>query len=219
MWHCMMVRWYEDKWAWTSSLWERFNLAQVLDSHASSDDSDTSHWTTTHMCFDRTHQMMLVAFGWSRDVFKRVEKIVLPQSHLSFWRWKDTPKSLIFSSLFKSFFKCCHDSCLLCSYKKAYAQCDQMHVCYGWILQCRVCAKCIGCGYRVTCKVHWLWLVTCMILCENSIEPLTVSKAVLLQHSTFGRCTFDGMDRIIGWEGNLGVQAKVMGGHATSCDM
>ena len=40
--------------------------------------------------------------------------------------------------------------------------------------------------------------VTCMILCENSIEPLTVSKAVLLQHSTFGRCTFDGMDRIIG---------------------
>ena len=81
------------------------------------------------------------------------------------------------------------------------------------------------------CKVHWLWVscdmqsalvvarVTCMILCENSIEPLTVSKAVLLQHSTFGRCTFDGMDRIIGWEGNLGVQAKVMGGHATSCDM
>ena len=60
------------------------------------------------------------------------------------------------------------------------------------------------------CKVHWLWVscdmqsalvvarVTCMILCENSIEPLTVSKAVLLQHSTFGRCTFDGMDRIIG---------------------
>ena len=43
MWHCMMVRWYEDKWAWTSSFWERFNLAQVLDSHASSDDSDTSH--------------------------------------------------------------------------------------------------------------------------------------------------------------------------------
>ena len=43
MWHCMMVRWYEGKWARTSSLWERFNLAQVLDSHASSDDSDTSH--------------------------------------------------------------------------------------------------------------------------------------------------------------------------------
>ena len=26
--------------------------------------------------------------------------------------------------------------------------------------------------------------MTCMILCENSMEPLTVSKAVLLQHST-----------------------------------